>query len=277
MGPTPSGTDVTTFMSTRFSRANHSFMAILGGNNVFSCRLRTLPANDAFPAHIREIPVQVHFSYLPDHLPRSEWTALHSALTHSVRESSLTISSPEWTPRNTREWTSNSLLNLIPELHDHHHLFATASTYGLNYKKIAFNGNVPLTTLIDTVIDHFDPNKHRVDLYAPHLTAFAQALLHPEIHQDAILVLPYLIQTDKGSILQQIRRTFNDTYESRARPADAVQYLDYLETMARAESTADITTPPPIPAAFLEPEDLFPPSSLPTRATPIPPTDWNFQ
>ena len=294
MGPTPSSKDVETFNSTRFSRLNHSMMVILGGNNQISCRLRVLPANPLFPPQITEAPVVVLPSYHPPVIDSTSWTAQHTALTYTENPDIQITgwSFPHgqtWTPDDEARWQERNQGNLLPNAN---HLLCnrekqllltenlTALAPYLNavnpgYSgtqsrlRLTFSGRHELEDLFDLWMQHLDCKKHSVDLVANHLPLYADLLLNEKTYDDACLCFPYLLKTDRISILSLIRNKPQGTVSPL--------YLSYLENLMECEDPSEVTNPPEIREDLQDPQQQDTPPNAPSTslgtATRIPPTD----
>lgn len=247
MGPAPSGTDNTTFNSTRFSSANHSMMVILGGNDEFSCRLRTLSANPAFPPTLRELPVVYHLDLIPDHLPRAEWTALHTALTYPRPSPTATWhgTTPTYTRPSATDPIDTTELQEVTTLLKPNFRICT-----LNYNdaKYSISGQ-PQDSTPEGLIEvcALLPRYARFDCTQQQIKILARSLLDPVHYPDSLYATMSCISVDRVSIISEARRLIQNHPEGT--PTWRVNAGAFLNAITTYSETPAATPPQPPPVA----------------------------
>lgn len=248
MGPSPSGTDETTFASTRFSQASHSFMAIFGGNNEWSCRLRLPVVSPRFPSQTFQLQTVIRHDILPPLINQSEFLDQYRALVHRN------------TPRYQSSYSSNDNNN-IP--------------------------NRPPSDNFWEIYNYFNTrlNIRELNLNNRQIQSVAVALLDEEAWEYAVEIYTNAMEVDRKNILQEVQEALNlgrDITSKIPDDEDAKPYLFNLRYLLRNphHMPANWKFPP----SLLTPSSRRPPNTVDftdntPRATTIPPSNpdlWKY-
>lgn len=265
MGPSPSGTDNNTFNSTRYTACDHSFMAIFGGNDEFSCRLRHRSALPQLPPTILETPTHVHLSYLPPTLNPASWLSLYSALTYTVDPDTTRITYHTTPSTETNTTPSKDLYRTLGDLSEHiSHIQTNHPPYRVYFRDSILHAwhfsetpdASPIGEALTYAIANLPPT-YVADLTSPQIQALADLLIHRAYEDDVLWAIPNMIEAD-------IRNLATTAYQAPgvARPIPLTEYTNLFLSFHASPSLSTLEEIPSLVS------DLSP-TKGPIRATPL--------